>query len=77
MGWKLGTLSEVEINKQNNSMNFLKIENIIPVTGKTLKEARGFAVAQYQDYLERQWLIDLADSYKIVVNQDILDKMIK
>ncbi len=77
MGWKIGALSEVEINKQNNSMNFLKIEKIIPVEGKTLQEARGFAVAQYQDYLERQWLTDLAESYKIVVNQDVLDKMIK
>lgn len=77
LSWKPGTLSEVEMNKQNNSMNFLKIEKVIPVTGKTLNEARGYAVAQYQDYLERQWLTDLADSYKIKVNQGILDKMIK
>ncbi len=77
LNWTPGALSEVEINKQNNSLNFLKIEKIIPVTGKTLKEARGYAVAQYQDHLESKWLTDLSNSYKIVVNQDILDKMIK
>ena len=75
--WNPGTLSEVEINKQNNSMNFLKIEKIIPVTGKSLQEARGYAVAQYQDHLESEWLKNLADSYKIVVNQNIFDQMIK
>ena len=75
--WKPGTLSEVEINKQNNSLNFLKVEKILPVTTKSLKEARGYAVAKYQDHLESKWLTDLANSYKIVVNQNILDQMTK
>jgi len=40
-----------------------------------LDEARGYAVAEYQDYLERKWLEELRSSYKIVVNQTILDKL--
>lgn len=77
MKWSPGSLSEIEISTQDNSLNFIKIEKIIPVTGKTLSEARGYAVAEYQDYLERNWLEELKSSYKIEVNQKVLDKLIK
>jgi peptidyl-prolyl cis-trans isomerase SurA len=77
MKWKTGSISPVEVNTQNNSLNFIKIEKIIAPTGKTLSEARGYAVAEYQDYLERKWLEELRSSYKIVVNQETLDKLIK
>ncbi len=77
MDWKVNAISEVEVNKQNQSSNFLKIEKIIPVSGKALNEARGFAVAQYQDYLEKEWLKNLASSYNIEVNQNVFDKMVK
>ncbi len=75
--WKPGSISEAEVNSQDKSLIFLKIEKIVPVTAKSLSEARGYAVAEYQDYLERKWLKDLATSYKIEVNQKIFDKMVK
>jgi len=77
MKWKEGSLSPVEINSNNNSLNFIKIEKILPSTGKSLSEARGYAVAEYQDYLEKKWLEELKSSYKVVVNQETLDKLIK
>ena len=77
MKWKPGALSEVEINEQDGSFNFIKIEKIIPATGKSLSEARGYAVADYQDHLEAKWIKDLELSYKIDVNQKVLDQLIK
>ncbi len=77
MKWKPGTMSAVETNAKDNTLHFIKIEKIIPVTGKSLSEARGYAVAEYQDYLEEKWLTDLKATYKIDVNKAVLDQLIK
>ena len=35
---------------------FYKIEKVIPPTTKTLTEARGYVVADYQEFLEKKWM---------------------
>jgi peptidyl-prolyl cis-trans isomerase SurA len=76
LGWKAATLGD---NKQGTDKNwsFMKIEKIMPKMSKTLKEARGYVVADYQEYLEKQWMDDLAKTYKVVVNKDVLDSIVK
>jgi peptidyl-prolyl cis-trans isomerase SurA len=66
-------------NDQNTdkSWSFIKVEKIIPKTTKTLKEARGYAVAEYQEFLEKQWIEELAKKYKLVVNKDVLKSIVK
>ena len=75
-GWKAGFASE---SKQNadKSWSFTKTEKIMPKTAKTLKEARGYIVADYQEFLEKQWMDDLTKTYKVVVNNDVLKGIIK
>lgn len=75
--WKAGSLTGTEVNKKDNTLNFMKIEKIIPRSQKTLKEARGYVVADYQDYLEKKWIEDLKKDYKVEINQDIFNKMVK
>jgi len=75
--WAAGTLSEVTINERDKSMSFLKIEKIVPPTEKTLKEARGYVVADYQDHLEKQWIEELRNAYKVEINQSVFDSLIK
>ena len=70
--WKQGT-----INSSPNTRNFIKVQKVMPPSQKTLKEARGFVVADYQDYLEKQWLQDLTKSYKLQVNRDVFDSLVK
>ncbi len=70
--WKQGTLID---NKAGR--NFVKVEKVRPPSQKTLKEARGFVVADYQDYLEKQWLQDLTKSYKLQVNRDVFETLVK
>lgn len=77
LNWKAGTLSATEISKKDKSHNFLKIEKIIPPSEKTLNEARGYIVADYQDYLEKNWIQELEQAYKITVNEKVFKKMIK
>ena len=60
-----------------DNLNFIKIEKIIPKTPKELKDARGYVVADYQEFLEKAWMDELMAKYKVQVNQDVLKSLIK
>lgn len=77
LDWKAGTLSANEVSKRDKSTNFMKIEKVIPPSEKTIDEARGYIVADYQDYLEKNWIQELAQEYDISVNAKALKKLIK
>jgi peptidyl-prolyl cis-trans isomerase SurA len=55
----------------------MKVEEILPPAAKTLTEARGYAVADYQDFLEKQWIEELRKEYSVQVNEDVLKSLIK
>ena len=75
--WKVGNVSAIEISKKDGSSNFMKIEKVIPPTPKTLQEARGYVVADYQDHLEREWVEELRKTYKVEIDQKVFNSMIK
>ena len=77
MKWKVGELSPVEIDKRNKSSNFFKIETLLPAQEKTLKQARGYVVADYQDFLERQWIEKLREKYKVTIDDEVLKSLVK
>jgi len=77
LDWKAGTLSDNEANKQNRSLTFTKIEKIVPPTNKTLKEARGYVVADYQDHLEKKWVEELRKEYDVKINKRVFNKLVK
>ena len=77
MKWKVGELSPVEIDKRNKSSNFFKIEALLPAEEKTLKQARGYVVADYQDFLERQWIEKLREKYKVSIDEKVLESLVK
>lgn len=75
--WKAGETSEPATNPKNQSVQFSKVEAITPSKPKTLKEARGYVVADYQDHLERQWIEELRADYKVNINQKVFDSLVK
>lgn len=77
MTWKVGELSAVEISKRDKSYNFFKIEEVLPPGQKSLQEARGYVVADYQDFLEKKWLEDLKKQYKVKVNDKVFNNLVK
>lgn len=46
-------------------------------TQKTLSEARGFVISEYQEYLEKQWIADMEARYPVKVNEATLKSMVK
>ncbi len=77
MTWEVGALSPTEISKRDQSYNFLKIEKVLPPAQKSLKEGRGYVVADYQDYLEEEWVKKLRSDYKVEVNEKVFENLIR
>ncbi len=75
--WKAGDMTDTKSDAGTKTASFFKIEEIVPPTAKTLSEARGYAVADYQDFLEKQWVEDLRKEYPVKVNEDVLKSLIK
>ncbi|MEM1319070.1 MAG: peptidylprolyl isomerase [Bacteroidota bacterium] len=77
VAWKKGSLSKNETNTKNNSIKFIKIEEILSPSEKTLQEARGFIIANYQDHLEQAWLKELENAYQVNIDQKVFDSLIQ
>lgn len=50
----------------------VKVEEILPPGPKMLNEAKGAATSDYQNYLEKMWLDELAKKHPITVHQEVL-----
>lgn len=74
--WKIGEVSMLQITRDGNS-NFNKIEKVLPPGLKTLKEARGYVIADYQDYLEKKWIETLQKEYQVAIQQKVLNNLIE
>ncbi len=77
MEWGTNKATPLKKNEENGAYMFSTISKVFPVRNKTLKEARGYVVADYQEYLEKEWIKELGSSYKIDIKADVLNKMIK
>lgn len=75
--WKVNALAASVVDKRNKQTTFMKIEEILPPSPKTLKEARGYVVADYQDYLEKEWVESLRGEYDIKTNKRVLNSLVK
>lgn len=74
--WEAGALSANDPTRMS-TIKFYKVEEILPPAVKTLQEARGYVVADYQDFLEKEWVDQLAKEYKVKVNHKVFESLIK
>jgi len=72
--WQKGL--SADMNK-NNSVVFVDVINIIEPTPKSLDEAKGIITADYQNYLEKEWIASLRAKYPVTVNEDVLNSFSK
>jgi len=67
--WKQGITSS---SKSDEKIVFAYIHEILPPQPKSLNEARGLITADYQTYLEQQWINELRSTHTVIVNEDVL-----
>lgn len=70
--WKKGIVSNNIIDNKENKVVVLVINAILDKTPKTIAEAKGTITADYQTYLEKEWLGYLKNKYTVKVNEDVL-----
>lgn len=66
--------------KKNNdgSYTVVKVNEVFnEPTPKSLEDARGYAVAEYQDYLEKQWNDQMRKKYPVKLNEEVFKSMVK
>lgn len=64
-----------EVYFYNNAYHVIDVKHILLETEKTLGESKGKVINDFQDEVEATWLKKLEDTYKVVVNKDVLTKV--
>lgn len=59
----------------NDAYHVIDVKRIIPETEKTLEEAKGRVINDFQDEVEKNWLKKLENTYKVEVNNNVLEKI--
>ena len=72
VAWVPGISNDIKIA---NGVVFVNIKRIVKSEPKTLNEARGLITADYQNYLEKDWIRNLRAKYPVVVNREVLAKI--
>lgn len=63
------------VSKDKESRLLYYVDAILPEQIKTLKDARGLYTADYQTYLEKQWIQELREKYAIKINEELLSQI--
>ena len=70
-------VSAPQINNSLKMTTFKKIEEVLPAGPKTLREAKGYVISDYQDELEKVWIQELKKMYKVDIKKKTLRSIIK
>jgi len=77
MNWKKGAVTPALKNDRTRATTFMVIKDTKAPGVKSLDEARGYVIADYQDFLEKKWLEELRNSYKVEKNDKVFKSLIK
>ena len=72
---KVGATTEMKSNEGTHT--FTKVKSVMPPVHKSLKEARGYIIADYQDLLEKNWIGELMNDFKVELNEGVFNSLIK
>jgi peptidyl-prolyl cis-trans isomerase SurA len=60
---------------RNGKTIFVNVKAVLKPEPKQLNEARGLITADYQNYLEQEWIKALRAKYPVVVKKEVLAKL--
>lgn len=70
--WKKGVSGIV---KHDDSHTFVWVRSILEPMPKSMSEAKGQATADYQEYLDKEWIKELRTKYSVKVNEEVLQNI--
>lgn len=70
--WVAGYSENIKLNGQ---IVFVKVIGKIAPEPKSLKEARGLVTAEYQKFLEDEWIKSLQEKYPVEMNREMISKI--
>ncbi|HLN52918.1 MAG TPA: peptidylprolyl isomerase [Lentimicrobium sp.] len=70
--WEKGAIAE---SSSDGKTIIVRVNEVVSPEPKKLNEARGLVTANYQDYLEQQWIKELRAKYPFKVNQEVLSSI--
>jgi peptidyl-prolyl cis-trans isomerase SurA len=73
VSWVAGTMSpDMDSEK---SIIIVRVNKVLPAAPKSISEARGLITADYQNYLEKEWIGILRKKYSVTIDQNVLDSI--
>jgi peptidyl-prolyl cis-trans isomerase SurA len=71
VSWVAGTMSaDIDAEK---SIIIVRVNKVLAPSPKSIAEARGLITADYQNYLEKEWIGMLRKRYSVTVDKAVLD----
>ncbi len=64
-----------KIIKENSTFFVVKVEEFIPESQKTISEAKGQLISDYQNELESRWILELKSKFHIDLNEEVFQKV--
>lgn len=69
--WKKSTFYPL-LDENGEIEAIIAFRDILKPTLKKLSETRGMAIANYQTYLEKEWIAELKKRYEVKVDKQVL-----
>jgi peptidyl-prolyl cis-trans isomerase SurA len=70
--WQVGS----QTIEKDGRVIYVEITKIEEPRNKTFEESRGLVIADYQNYLEKQWVDELKKDHPVVINEEEVKKML-
>ncbi len=64
-----------KIYYHNDAYQVIKVNKVLPEAQKTIEEARGAIISDYQNEVEKNWIGELKNKYRVDINADVLSKI--
>ena len=66
-----------KIYNHNEAYVVVQVNEVFPKETKTLEEARGQVISDYQQYKEEKWIQELKSKYPVIIDKSVLEKVKK
>ncbi len=66
-----------KIYEHNDAFHLIWVKDVLPASTKTLDEARGNVVSDYQNHIEDNWIKGLNERYEVKINNKVLKRVKK